>query len=326
MQAMSGLWGLAGAVGVPVLSCGYAIGVEAFLARLGARRRAALRPWLWLAPAFLMLGGLLVYPALTTVALSFMDDRASGFAGLRNYRHLAADRNTLLALWNNLRWLLVFPLVTAAAGLAIAALADRVPYEKALKSAIFMPSALSFAVAGVIWRFMYQFQPAGTAQTGTVNAFLRWVSPGFEPRAWVFDPAVSNWALIAGVVWIQAGYAMVLFSASLKNIPASHIEAARLEGANEPQIFFKVILPSIRSTAVVVLTTFVIIALKVFDFVYVMTGGTLGTDVLGNRIYKEMFIFNHFGRASALAAILLVAVLPVMIMNIRSSGRQGGPG
>ena len=325
MSGASGLWGLAAAVGVPVLSCAYAFAAETFLARLASRRRAALRPWLWLAPALLMLGGLLVYPAISTVVLSFMDDRG-GFAGFANYRRLAADRHTLAALWNNLRWLLVFPLVTAAAGLAIAALADRVPYEKALKSAVFMPSALSFAVAGVIWRFMYQFQPAGAAQTGTVNAFLRWVDPGFPPRAWIFDPSVNNWALIAGVVWIQAGYAMVLFSASLKNIPASHIEAARLEGANEPQIFFKVILPSIRSTAVVVLTTFVIIALKVFDFVYVMTGGTLGTDVLGNRIYKEMFIYNHFGRASALAAVLLVAVLPVMIMNIRSSGRRGGPG
>lgn len=325
MHWTSGIWGLAAAVGVPVLSCAYALAGETCLARLGARRRAALRPWLWLAPALVLLGGFLVYPAFRTVTLSFMDDSATRFVGLVNYRHLATDRDTLAALWNNLRWLLVFPALTTAVGLAIAVLAERVPYGRILKSVIFMPAALSFAVAGVVWRFMYQYQPADAAQTGTVNAFLRWMDPAFAPRAWLFDPAVSNGALIAGVVWIQAGYAMVLFSATLKAIPGSLIEAARLEGAGEWQVFFRVVLPLMRSTAVVVLTTFVVIALKVFDFVYVMTSGTLGTDVLGNRMYKELFIFNHFGRASTLAVFMLVAIVPVMVLNVRSFGKKAGP-
>lgn len=315
------LWGIAAVGGVPVLLGGYAYAAEAFLARLAPRRREALRPWLWLAPAFLILGGLLVYPLVTTVALSFMDAGSTHLAGLRNYRHVFTDKTMLTVLWNNLRWLLVFPPGAAAAGLAIAVLADRVPYEKALKSVIFMPAALSFAVAGVIWRFFYQFQPAGTPQTGTLNALLGWIG-SFEPRAWLFEKPLNNWALIAGVMWVQAGYAMVLFSASLKNIPPSLIEAARLEGAGEFQIFCKVVLPMMRSTVVVVITTYIIVSLKLFDFVYVMTGGTLGTDVLGNRMYKEMFIAHHAGRAATLAVLMLVAVIPILVMNLRSFGRK----
>ncbi|MDR3670833.1 MAG: sugar ABC transporter permease [Holophaga sp.] len=310
-------------MGVPLLSCGYALAAEAFLARLGVGQRDVWRPWLWLAPAALLLGGLLVYPVLRTVALSFMDAGGTGFAGFRNYLHVFGDRSMLLVLRNNLRWLLVFPVGAGVAGLAIAVLADRMPYEKVLKSVVFMPAAISLAVAGVLWRFMYQYQPAGMAQTGSVNALLCWMDPGFTPRAWLFDPALNNGALIAGMIWIQAGYAMVLFSASLKNIPEPLLEAARLEGAHGFQVFFKVVLPLMKSTVVVVLTTYVVIALKVFDFVYVTTSGTLGTDVIGNRMYKEMFIYNHYERASTLAVVMLLAILPVMIMNIRSFGKQG---
>jgi alpha-glucoside transport system permease protein len=323
MNGLSALWGIAAVLGVPMLSCGYALAVEALLARLGGRRGAAWRPWLWLAPAGLLLAGLLVYPVLRTVALSLMDAGGTGYVGFRNYLHVFSDRSLLLVLRNNLRWLLVFPVAASVAGLAIAVLADRTRYEKVLKSVIFMPAAISLAVAGVLWRFMYQFQPAGTAQTGSVNALLCWLDPGFTPRAWLFDPALNNGALIAGMVWIQAGYAMVLFSASLKNIPESLIEAARLEGANGFQVFFKVVLPLMRSTVVVVLTTYVVIALKVFDFVYVTTSGTLGTDVIGNRMYKEMFIYNHYERASTLAVVMLLAIIPIMILNIRSFRKDG---
>lgn len=323
MNGAGALWGLVAVVGVPLLSCGYALAAEAFLARLGVGQRDVWRPWLWLAPAALLLGGLLVYPVLRTVALSFMDAGGTGFAGFRNYLHVFGDRSMLLVLRNNLRWLLVFPVGAGVAGLAIAVLADRMPYEKVLKSVVFMPAAISLAVAGVLWRFMYQYQPAGMAQTGSVNALLCWMDPGFTPRAWLFDPALNNGALIAGMIWIQAGYAMVLFSASLKNIPEPLLEAARLEGAHGFQVFFKVVLPLMKSTVVVVLTTYVVIALKVFDFVYVTTSGTLGTDVIGNRMYKEMFIYNHYERASTLAVVMLLAILPVMIMNIRSFGKQG---
>lgn len=324
MNGMSALWGVAAVGGVPLVLGSYVYGIERVLDRLSVRKRNALRPWLWLAPAFLLLGGLLVYPVFHTAVLSLMNADSTSFVGLENYRYIFTDKNMLRVLWNNLRWLVVFPLVTVVAGLVIAVLADRVKYDKLLKSAIFMPAAISFAVAGVIWRFMYQYQPEGMAQIGTVNAILSALSPGFEPRAWLFDRALNNWALIIAVVWIQAGYAMVLFSASLRSIPESLLEAARIEGANEFQIFFKVVLPLMKSTVVVVLTTYVITALKVFDFVYVMTNGTLGTDVIANRMYKDMFINNNFGRASTLAVILLVAIVPIVVMNIRSFGTKAG--
>ena len=324
MRWTSFLWGLAAVAGVPVLLGGYAYAAEALLARLGARARGACRPWLWLAPAFLLLGGLLVYPVLRTLALSLMDASSSRFVGLENYRHLFTDPNLRVVLRNNLGWMLVFPPMAALSGLAIAVLADRAPGEKVLKSAIFMPSAISFAVAGIIWRFMYQFQPATMPQVGTLNAFLHWVKPSFQPRAWLFETSLNNGALMAGVVWLQAGYAMVLFSASLRSIPGSLLEAARLEGASEVQIFFRVVLPLMKSTVVVVLTTYIMAALKIFDFVYVMTSGALGTEVMGDRMYKEMFIFNHFGRASTLAVVMLAAVLPILVMNLRRFGRKAG--
>ncbi len=324
MRGSSFLWGFMAVVGVPGLLCGYAYAAETFLARLGARARNACRPWLWLAPAFLLLGGLLVYPVLHTLALSLMDATSSRFVGLGNYRHLFTDPNMLVVLRNNLGWILVFPPSAALSGLAIAVLADRAPGEKLLKSAIFMPSAISFAVAGIIWRFMYQYQPAALPQVGTVNAFLHWICPSFQPRAWLFEKSLNNWALMAGVVWLQAGFAMVLFSASLRSIPESLIEAARLEGASEVQIFFRVVLPLMKSTVVVVLTSYIIIALKIFDFVYVMTSGALGTEVIGDRMYKEMFIFNNFGRAATLAVVMLAAILPILVMNLRSfSGKAG---
>jgi alpha-glucoside transport system permease protein len=324
MNWMSVVWGLAAIVGVPLTLGGYIYSIEFVLDRLGVRKRDALRPWLWLAPALLFLGGLLIYPVFQTAILSFKDASSTAFVGLKNYRYIFTDKNMIAVLWNNLRWLVVFPTVTVIIGLIIAVLADRVKYEKVLKSAIFMPAAISFAVAGVIWRFMYQYQPEGMAQIGTVNAFFSTISSSFQPRAWLFDKSLNNWALIAAVVWIQAGYAMVLFSASLRSIPESLIEAARIEGASEFQIFFKVILPLMKSTVVVVITTYVITALKVFDFVYVMTNGTLGTDVIANRMYKEMFINNNFGRASAFAVILLVTIIPIVVMNIRSFGKKAG--
>ena len=325
MRGSSVLWGVAAVVGVPVVLGAYAYAAEGLLARLGARTRQAWRPWLWLAPAFLLLGGLLVYPVLHTLAMSLLDAASSRFVGLGNYRHLFTDRNMLVVLRNNLGWVLVFPPVAALAGLAVAVLADRAPGEKWLKAAIFMPAAISFAAAGIIWRFMYQYQPAAMPQTGTVNAFLHWLMPSFQPRAWLFEKPLNNWALMAGVVWLQAGYAMVLFSASLRSIPGSLLEAARLEGASEVQVFFRVVLPLMKSTVVVVLTSYIIIALKIFDFVYVMTSGALGTEVIGDRMYKEMFIFNQFGRASTLAVVMLAAVLPILIMNLKDFSRKAGP-
>jgi alpha-glucoside transport system permease protein len=182
--------------------------------------------------------------------------------------------------------------------------------------------AISFTAAAVIWRFMYQFQPEGVAQTGLVNAAL--VALGDSPVAWLFDPSVNNFAIIAAGVWIWTGFAMVILSAGLKGIPTEIIEAARIDGAGEWQIFRRIILPMLLPVILVVTVTLVINALKVFDLVYVITSGNYSTDVLANRMYKEMFTFGHFGRASAIAVILLLAIIPIMLANLRRFRREEG--
>jgi alpha-glucoside transport system permease protein len=169
---------------------------------------------------------------------------------------------------------------------------------------------------------MYQFQPEGVAQTGLVNATL--VALGGSPVAWLFDPSVNNFAIIAAGVWIWTGFAMVILSAGLKGIPTEIIEAARIDGAGEWQIFRRIILPMLLPVILVVTVTLVINALKVFDLVYVITSGNYSTDVLANRMYKEMFTFGHFGRASAIAVILLLAIIPIMLANLRRFRREEG--
>jgi alpha-glucoside transport system permease protein len=317
------LWALMAVVGVPLVLGGYIFAVETALKSSGSRARGGLRPWLWLAPAFVLLAAFLVYPTVSTAVLSFFSANSTKPVGFANYAYIFTDANMLTVLKNNLVWLVVFTLATVTLGLLIAVLSDRVRYEGAVKALIFLPMAISFVAAGVIWKFMYQYQPAGASQVGTVNAILSSLSPGFSPQAWLFNKSQNNWALIIVGIWMWVGFAMVILSAGLKGIPESLIEAARIDGAKEGRIFFSIILPLLRSTVTVVTTTLVITVLKIFDVVYVMTNGNLDTDVIANRMYKEMFNYQNFGRASAFAVILLLAIIPVMVLNIRRFGRGG---
>jgi alpha-glucoside transport system permease protein len=212
----------------------------------------------------------------------------------------------------------VFTALTVGVGLLMAVLTDRVKYEPVPKSIMFMPMAISYVAAGVIWRFMYQYQPAGETQTGTLNALLSAIVPGFEPSAWHFSPPPWNsLALIAVAVWIWTGFCMVILSASLKGVDQNLIDSARIDGCTEWQAFWRVIVPIISSTIVVVVTTMIINVLKMFDIVYVMTNGRLDTEVIANRMYKEMFVMQDYGHASAIAVILFLAVVPVIVLNIR---------
>ena len=317
------IWGLVAVAGVPLLLAGYVFAVERGLSPFPARRRNALRPWLWMVPGFVLLAGFLVYPVVHTLVLSLFDATSSRFAGLSNYVHIFTERSMLTVLRNNLLWLLIFPTLTVVLGLVLAVLTDRVRYQWAVKAAIFVPMAISLVAAGVIWKFMYQYQPPGEPQTGTVNSLLSLAIPAFRPRAWLFDRSLNNFALILVLVWMWVGFAMVILYAALKGIDEALLEAARLEGATEFQIFFKITLPLMMPTVTVVTTTLVINVLKVFDVVYVMTNGNLGTDVIANRMYKEMFNYNDFGRASAFATVLLLAIIPVVFINIRRFGRGG---
>jgi alpha-glucoside transport system permease protein len=271
-----------------------------------------------------LLAAFLVYPALHTLVLSLMDASSTRFVGAANFVHLFTTHSMLMVLRNNLLWLLLFPTVTVVLGLVVAVLTDRVRYAWAVKAAVFVPMAISLVAAGVIWKFMYQYQPSGEAQTGTVNALLSTVVPGFQPRAWLFDRLLNNPALVLVLVWMWVGFAMVVLHASLKGIDQALLEAARLDGASELQIFFRITLPLMMPTLSVVATTLVISVLKVFDVVYVMTNGSLDTDVVANRMYKEMFNYGDFGRASALAVLLLLAIIPVMFINVRRFARKAG--
>jgi len=258
----------------------------------------------------------LIYPIVNTAYLSFLGKGSKEFTGLGNYWYVFTNTGMLGALKNNLLWLVLFTSITVSLGLVIAVLTDKVRYEAAAKAMVFLPMAISFVAASVIWRFMFEFRPAGMPQIGLLNALLSTI-PGFQPVAWLVNTKVNNFALIGVGIWIWTGFCMVILSAGLKGIPLEILEAARIDGASEWQIFWRIILPIMRTTIIVVATTMVIIVLKVFDIVYVMTNGNLGTEVIANRMYKEMFNYHHFGRASAIAVILLLAVIPVIVFNVR---------
>ncbi len=316
------LWGVAALIGVPLALCAYLFLVERAVERLPARRRPRVRPWLWMAPALVLLAGFLVYPALHTAVLSLRSADGSRFVGLAQYAEIFTARSMLTVLRTNLLWLLLFPTVTVVLGLLVAVLTDRVRYAWAVQTALFVPMAISLVAAGVIWKFMYQFQPSGAAQLGTVNAVLTAVVPGFTPRAWLFDRALNNPALVFVLVWMWVGFAMVILHAAIRGIEPALVEAARLDGASELQVFFRITLPLVRPTVAVVATTLVVGVLKVFDVVYVMTNGSLDTEVVANRMYKEMFTYGDFGRASAFATLLLLAILPILWLHVRRFTRK----
>lgn len=272
--------------------------------------------WLYLAPALLLLGVFLVYPSAETIRLSFYGPRSDTFVGVQNYVRAFTSRPMLIAFRNNLLWLGVFTLFTVGMGLVLAVLLDRVRYEAVIKSVIFLPMAISYVAAGVIWRFVYAFRPAVAPQIGLLNAIV--VGLGGQPVGWLIQrPWVNNIALIVVGVWVWTGFCMVIISAAYKGIPKEMQEAARIDGANEWQVFRHVTIPFLKSTLAVVTTTMIVFVLKVFDIVYMMTNGAYDTDVIANRMYNEMFQFSNYGMASAIAVILFLAIVPFLVINVR---------
>ena len=304
-------------IGVPVVLAAYIVGGEYLVRLLPDKSRPSVRPWIWVGPALVFVAVFLVYPVVGTAYRSLFDRDGTGFIGLSNYATQLTgfpSGGAWIAIRDNLYWLVFFTLLVLVFGLLFAVLTDRVPYESPIKSLIFMPMAISFVAIALIWKFMYSYQPPGDPQTGTVNAILGVFHQ--DPRLWVQDPNVANQALIVAGVWGFVGFAMVILSAALKGIPGDLLEAARVDGAGELTIFRRVIFPLMMPTIVVVGTTLVIFALKAFDIVYVMTNGNYDTDVLANRMYKLITVGNT-GNASAVAIILVVAVIPVLIFNLR---------
>ncbi|MFN2201346.1 MAG: carbohydrate ABC transporter permease [Caldilineaceae bacterium] len=289
--------------------------------------RSRLQPFIFVGPAVAILTWYLAFPVVRTFYISLFNrdgPQYGQFVGLANYVTVFTDRLMREAFRNNIfLWILFGVPLTVGFGLVIATLADRSKFERISKAMIFLPMAISFVGASVIWNFIYVVRPVDAPQIGLLNAVV--VALGGTPRAWPAFTAISPWNnlfLVIIVAWLQTGFAMVLFSAALKGIPDEILEAARVDGANEIQVFFRIMVPTIRGTIITVTTTIVIFTLKIFDVVWVMTGGQFGTDVIATQFYRQSFIARNAGYGSAIAIILLIAVIPVMIYNLRQFREQ----
>jgi alpha-glucoside transport system permease protein len=266
-------------------------------------------------PALIFLGVYLVYPVFETFRLSLFDRLGQDYVGLGNYEWAINDSTFWQSALNNLAWLIIVPALSTALGLLVAVLADRVWWGGIAKTLVFMPMAISFVGAAVIWRFIYAYRGPGQEQIGLLNAIV--TAFGGDPQAWMQVPWLNSFLLMVILIWIQTGFAMVILAAALRGIPHETIEAARIDGASERQIFFGIMVPQIGGTIIVVWTTITIIVLKVFDIVYAMTNGEYGTQVLANLMYRWTFISGDSGRGAAVAMVIMLAVLPIMIWNIK---------
>jgi alpha-glucoside transport system permease protein len=284
--------------------------------------RSGVRPWLFLLPALLFLSVYLIYPVIETFRLSFFDKTGTQFIGFSNYLWAIGDGNFQRSILNNLMWLIIVPSLSTAFGLVIAVLADRLWWGNIAKSLVFMPMAISFVGASVIWKFVYDYRGEGDVQIGLLNAII--TGMGLPPQAWITIPFWNSILLMVILVWIQTGFAMVILSASLRGIPEETLEAARIDGANDFRIFFDIMIPQIWGTVVVVWTTITITVLKVFDIIFAMTNGQWDTEVLANFMFKWMFVNFDYGRGSAVAVVIMLAVLPIMIWNIRRANAEQG--
>ncbi len=307
------IWGVGGVASLFVI-------LNFTIQRLPIVWRKRFVPFLFVGPALIILGYYLFLPALRSFYMSFMGKFSTDFVGFDNYKYIFTDRTMRIAFINNLVWMIFGTSLSIIFGLLFAFLSERSKFEKLAKSLIFLPMAISFVGAGVIWKFIYAFRPAGDTQIGLLNAIV--VAFGGEPINWIVLRPWNTLFLIIILVWLQTGYAMVILSAAIKGVPVTLKEAARIDGASEMRIVFQIILPSIKGSIVTVGTTILIVTLKVFDIVYAMTNGLFGTEVLASQQYKQMFKFLHYGRGSAIAIVILIAVIPVMWYNLKQFGKR----
>jgi alpha-glucoside transport system permease protein len=285
---------------------------------LPLRYRESVRPWIFVGPALVLLGLFLLYPLVNTIFISFKDQFSQKFVGLDNFKFVFTDDSMLRAVRNTIGWMVMVPLVAVTAGLAFATLADRLRRGEAIaKSIIFLPMAISFAGASITWRLIYNFRPQGFGSNiGLLNGIM--LGLGQNPVDWLTQHPWNNLYLMVIMIWMQTGFAMVVLSAAIKAIPDEIIEAARIDGASEWQVFRQVMVPTILPTIVVVTTYMVINALKVFDIVFVMGNAqSNGTEVIAERMIFWFFIGANYGRGAAIAVILFLAVIPVMVWNVR---------
>ncbi len=286
---------------------------------LPGRWEDRIKPWMFAGPAILAIGVYLIYPAIQTLQFSFANEDSTAYVGFKNYQDLLTDSTFLLVLLNNLLWIIVVPATTVVLGLGVAVLADRLrpTGEKLSKTFIFLPMAISMVAAATIWRSIYEYQPSGAPQTGLLNAIFGLFDKG--PFFWYSIDTLhfNSLLLMIILIWTQVGYSMVLLSAAIKGVPEDTIEAARIDGATELQIFWRVVLPQIKGTMITVFVTVFITVLKVFDIVYVTTNGAYGTNVIANLFFNKLFAQSEAGQATAIVVVLLVAVIPLIWYQIK---------
>ncbi len=330
------VWGVGGAAILYVVS-------NWLIEQLNTKWVRRLQPFIFIGPAVAILLWYLALPTFRTFRNSlynregplavtfstlfsapgdFFGQLFTNFIGFDNYVAVFAENTMRVAFRNNLLWIIFGATLAVVFGLMVAVLADRSRFENAAKSLIFLPMAISMVGAGVIWNFIYEVKDIADPQIGLLNAI--WVGLGQEPQAWtaLIKEPWNNVFLIIIMIWLQTGYAMVIFSAAIKGIPEELMEASRVDGANEVQIFFRIMIPYIMGTIITVGTTIVIFTLKIFDIVMVMTGGQFSTQVIATQFYREAFTSNNRGSASAIAIVLLITVVPVMIYNLRQFAEE----
>lgn len=290
---------------------------------LPGRLEERLKPLFYILPAYAAIVIFVVYPAIQTIIFSFQTKvgfPTQSWVGLQNYKDLLGNDAFRQTLLNTLLWIAVVPALTVVLGLLVAVLADRLAArgENAVKTLIFMPMAISMVGAATVWGLVYDFQPKGRPQVGLQNAIV--TAFGGDPIAWLTKNGFhfNSFLLMVMLLWMNVGFAMVLLSAAVKGVPGETLEAARIDGANERQIFFRVVVPQIRVTIITVFITVLIGVMKVFDIVYVMTRGNYNTNVLANEFYLQFFNNNDQGKAAAIVVLLMIAIIPIMIYQVRS--------
>jgi alpha-glucoside transport system permease protein len=290
-----------------------------FVEGLPPRLSAGVIPYAFLLPGLGLITLMLLYPTVQTINYSFANRDSTAYVGLENYREIFSSTAFWQSILNNVLWLLVVPTVTVAVGVIVAVLADKLSTqgEKIAKGTIFLPMAISFVGASAIWNLVYAYDNPGEPQTGLLNAL--WTGIGGAPQTWlaISDLKLNSLLLMVILIWLQVGFAMILLSSAIKGVPEETVEAARIDGATELQIFASVVIPQIKGTIITVFITVTILVLKVFDIVYVLTNGRNNTDVIANLFFKELFANNQAGRATAIVVVLLVAVLPILVYQVR---------
>lgn len=275
---------------------------------------------IFLGPALVLLLAGLIIPAIRTFLFSFMNPDSNGWVGFDNYYWMTQDPNIKTIMVNTILWIMVVPIFTAALGLLLAIMLDRIKHESIPKSLLFMPMAISFVGASIIFKFVYEYREPDEVQIGLLSTIVDFL--GGTPQDWMLSKPLNTFLLMIIYVWTQMGFGMVILSAAIKAVPSDIVEASSLDGASGWRLFRNITFPMIKGTFIVVLATGVVGALKVFDIVRTMTGGNFSTNVLANEMYSQVFVQFDTGKGSALAIVLFLLVTPILIYNIQSLRKE----